>query len=482
MTTRLVLLSAPVSIAERYGAFAAAASTEPSFALVCLAAVAQQAGSEITVIDASARGLTVTQALQETLRADPNVVGITATTAGIVAAAELAGDIKRNRPDTITVIGGCHATALPEQTLTEFPGFDLVALGEGEDTLCALLRHVQKEDRESLQSLPGLAARSDGRIRTNPRRPLIHDLDQLPLPAWSLLPGFPRAFRPSPARIKRWPCASVVFTRGCPNQCVFCDRSVFGHRCRGYSAERAVEIVKDLRDHFGVREILVEDDTFTASRARVTEFCERLIAERLDVSWSCLGRADRVDPEVLSFLRKAGCWQISYGIESGHPEILKAMKKNLDLERVRQAVAWSRAAGLRTKGFFIMGFPGENHDTLNATREFAKSLPLDDITVMQLTPFPGSELYAMAPRWGSFEPDWRKMNTLETVFIPDGLTKDDLESARARMIREFYMRWHVIFRMIGRLMGHPRAAWATVAGLRAFLRVTRQRPRTRTPP
>lgn len=468
---RLVLASAPVGLSERYGAFAGAASTQPSFGIVCLAAAAQQMGAEVNIVEASAENLSCDQTVNEIRQYGPEVTGISATTVGIVAAGELARRLKALFPQMVVVIGGCHVSAIPAETLESFPAFDLAVIGEGERTLVEILRRVA--DGGGVPSgLEGTAERVPEGIRINPPRPLIESLDELPLPPWSLLRGFPKAFRPSPARVRRSPCASIVLTRGCPNDCSFCDRSVYGRRCRSYSPQRAVGLVHDLRQRYGVREVLLEDDTFVLSKDRVREFCERLMAAKIDVTWSCLGRADRVTPDLLGLMRKAGCWHISFGIESGDPGILRSVCKNLDLEQVRQAVRWSREAGLRTKGFFMVGFPGETAATLKATRDFARSLPLDDITVAQLTPFPGSRIYATADQEGTFDRDWRKMNILNTVFVPNGLTRESLDAARSQLLREFYLRPGVIGRHLLNVIRNPRIASSMLRGLAALWRTT----------
>ncbi len=473
MNVRLALVTAPATLEERYGAFAGAANTEPSFGLACLGAVALQAGAEVHIVEAAARGLSVEQTLHrlQELRAD--LVGISATTSGIEASAELARRLKAAAPRTVTAVGGCHATALPVETLRAYPGFDLAVCREGEATLVDLLERLAAEPGAVPRGVAGTAERDGDTIRVNEPRPYLEDLDSLPLPAWSLLEGFPRAFRPSPARIRRWPCASVVLTRGCPNRCTFCDRSVFGRRCRAYSPAYAVRMIRDLRERFGVREILIEDDTFIISRERVSAFCDLLLAERVDVTWSCLGRADRVTPDLLRHMRRAGCWHISYGIESGDEAILERVNKNLDIPRIRQALAWSRAAGLRTKGFFMVGFPGENRASLAATRRLALDLPLDDISVMLLAPFPGSELFACAADYGTFDADWRRMTTIEPVFVPAGFRRAELEAARSRLLRDFYLRPRILARQALRLAGRPRAAWAAWQGFRALLGATR---------
>jgi len=469
MALRISLVTAPVGLAERYGRFRGAANTEPSFALVLLGAVARRAGHQVQCVEASAFNLTTAETLRRILAFGPDIVGITATTVGIHAAGELAASLRAAAPGVHVIAGGCHVTAIPEETLDEFPALDLLVVGEGEQTFSELLSFVDTNHRLP-PDLAGTVIRDKGTARRNPPRPVIRDLDSLPLPAWDMLDGFPSAFRPSPARIRRWPCASVVLTRGCPNQCVFCDRSVFGNHCRSYSAAYAVNLIRELRDKYGVREILIEDDTFVLQRAHVQEFCERLLAEKIDVTWSCLGRADRVTPELLALMKRAGCWHIGFGIESGDPEILKAVHKNLDLEQVRQAVTWCRNAGIETKGFFIVGFPGETPASMEATRLFALSLPLDDISVMQMTPFPGSALYSMAGKAGQFDTDWRKMNALNTVFVPTGLTAGQLEAARARMIRTFYFRPGIMLGHLRRALTHPRTALGFLQSLPALLR------------
>lgn len=472
MNVRLVLCSAPVSLQERYGSLAGAGSTEPSFGLVCLAAAARQAGAEVHIVEASSEGLSVERAAAEIRRHDPHIVGLSATTSGIVAAGSLADALKASGSQALILIGGCHATALPEQTLDEFRSLDQVVIGEGEATLAAIIKAVG-EAHSLPPELIGTAERRDGRPHRNAPRPLIENLDELPLPAWSLLRGFPRAYHPSPARIRRWPCASVVLTRGCPNVCTFCDRSVFGRRCRSYSPAYAVRLIRDLHDHHGVKEILIEDDTFVIVKDHVREFCERLIAECVDVSWSCLGRADRADQDLLTLMKRAGCWHISYGIESGDPQILKSVHKNLNMEQVRLAIEWSRSAGLRTKGFFIVGFPGETHESLEATRRVALSLPLHDISVMRMTPFPGSELYETASTLGTLNRNWKQMNTLTSVFIPRGLSQADLDGAHVGLLRSFYRRPSVLWDQTLHALSHPRLLYHALKGLASLVRLFR---------
>jgi anaerobic magnesium-protoporphyrin IX monomethyl ester cyclase len=474
---RVALVSAPLTLEERYGKFASAGNTQPTYALPCLGAIALQEGADVRLVDASARGLEVQATAQEIVKFHPDLVGITSTTVGICASGELARQIKEKIPQTRIVIGGCHVTALPVETLSEFSGFDLAVIGEGEVTFAEMLSAV-KETGSVPGTLAGAAVRQDGHIYVNPPRPFIQNLDELPLPAWELLPGFPLAFVPSPARIRQMPCASVVFARGCPNQCRFCDRSVFGNKVRAVSPAYAIQLVKSLRDRFGVKELLIEDDTFIISRDRVVEFCERLIAEKLDITWSCLGRVDRANPEILRLMRRAGCWHISYGIESGDQKILDLMCKGETLAQVRAAIRLTQEAGIRTKGFFMLGLPGESQASLRLTQELALQLPLDDISVMSFTPFPGTAVFADVKRWGTFEQDWRKMNIVDTVFVPHGLTASDLDKARREMLSAFYLRPRVFLSKLLDAILRPAVLWRMVKAFVALLGIIWKREET----
>lgn len=467
----IVLISSPVSLEARYGKYSAAGNTQPTFALVCLGAVAEKEGAHVRVIDAAAENLSIEACLREITSARPRLVGISSTTVGISASGKLAAGIKEALPDAIVIIGGCHVTALPEETLSEFAGFDMAVIGEGEETFREVIRSAEAGAGVPV-GLPGTAIRKDGEVTVYPRRPFIRDLDELPLPAWHLLRGFPGAYHPSPSRIRRTPCASVVLTRGCPNRCLFCDRSVFGNRVRAYSPARAIDLVRQLRSDFGVKEILIEDDTFITSRSRVEEFCAGIVSEKIDVTWSCLGRADKVTPAILKRMREAGCWHISFGIESGDQTILDAMQKRERLPDVENAVRWSHEAGLKTSGFFILGFPGETSDSLDRTRAFALKLPLDDISIMRLTPFPGTALYESISRHGTFTREWEKMNILNTVFVPNGLTEEALDRARNRMLREFYFRPRILASKMSALMRNRNLFLPLLRGLMAFIRVT----------
>jgi anaerobic magnesium-protoporphyrin IX monomethyl ester cyclase len=223
-------------------------------------------------------------------------------------------------------------------------------------------------------------------------------------------------------------------------QCTFCDRSVFGSRYRLFSVDYIGEMVRVLTKRYGVRDILFEDDSFTLNKDRVLSLCEMMCKNPIRFSWSCLGRIDTIDKDVLQQMKNAGCWQIGFGIESGNASILAAAEKKINLERIRETLTMTKAAGIHTKGFFILGLPHETRSSMDESIRFALSAALDDISVSFATPFPGTQLYEQAGRLGAFSPRWGAMNLLNAVFVPDGLSKSLLERFHATFIRRFYLR------------------------------------------
>ena len=469
---RILFVSPPLSLEERYGDLAGAGSSMPSLGLLMLGAVARRAGYKPFIIEAAAENMSLPQVMDRVAEIQPEMVGITATTLSIFNAHTLAEEVKQLDPGIVTVVGGPHVSAVPVETLTRFPNFDIAVIGEGEDTLNELLSALN-EDRQ-LSAVAGLALRDSESIKLTAKRPRIKDLDTLPFPAWDLLPGFPGNYKPTPFRHLQLPAAPLVTSRGCPNNCIFCDRSIFGRACRLFSADYVIAMIRELVEEYGVRELVFEDDTFVMNKPRVTKICQAIKESGWNLTWTGLGRVDMVDQELLSIMREAGCWQIAYGIESANQDILDLVEKKIKLERVSQALTWTKQAGMLTKGFFILGFPTETQASIQRTIDFAKRESLDDISVFKLTPLPGSRIYEIADEYGTFDNDWRKMNLLDTVFVPKDLTQRELEDSAKRMLKEFYLRPKTVLSYIGRVMKKPSLIPAVLLGLGAFLKTVKK--------
>ncbi|MDP2753151.1 MAG: radical SAM protein, partial [Nitrospirota bacterium] len=367
-----------------------------------------------------------------------------------------------------TIIGGPHLTAIPEETMGLFKSFDFGVNVEGEETMRGLI-HLLKHGGTGSDGSGVIFREGDKTLRTAPRK-FLDDLDRLPFPAWDLLKDFPKKYHPPPFRFRRLPAVYIVTTRGCPYKCIFCDRSVFGNKCRGHSSDYILELIEYMYKRFGIREILIEDDTFVTFKKRLIEVCEGILNRGIKISWSCLARADAVTPEILSLMKKAGCWSISYGIETGDEDVMKFIGKNITLDKVEQAVRFTKKAGIISKGFFILGHPTDTHDTIKKTIDFALRLPLDDISISMMTPFPGSKLYEIASEYGEFENNWKKMNELDVVFIPKGLTKDNLRRYSKEMFKRFYLRHRIVLNYMKRITGNPKGLPFYLRGFSAFLK------------
>lgn len=245
-----------------------------------------------------------------------------------------------------------------------------------------------------------------------------------------------RAYRPSPPSYRRLPFAAVFGSRGCPGRCTFCHTDGW---VRLRSAQRIVEEIEGLQRAYGIREVLFYDDNFTLRRERVLALCELLERRKLELSWAANARVDRVDPEMLAAMKRAGCWRLLLGIESGSQRILDRVQKGITKEQVSDAVAMIRAAGIQTYGMFILGFPSETYAEALETIAFMKSLDLDFMNVAALTPFPGAQIHAEVADEPGFK-GFARMNMYDISYVPATLTECELDDLLRRSMREFYRR------------------------------------------
>jgi radical SAM superfamily enzyme YgiQ (UPF0313 family) len=443
MAISVFLTTTPYSLKERYGRLAPIGSTLPSLGLLMLGASLRQAGLRVRIVDAVAQGLGYAEVTEEVKKFRPDLIGISALTPSITKAAQLSFLLKKTCPSVPIVIGGPHFTAMPEQTLRDYPCFDYGISGEGEKAI-VILAEALAADRKPYD-IPGVVYRDGEGILFGPPAQMISDLDSLPFPAWDLLDNFPSAYHPAIFKYKKLPSTHIVSARGCPNNCIFCDNSVFGHRTRFHSSEYVLEMARYLKKRFAVRDLIFEDDQFLVKKDRVKEICQGLLDRKTNLVWSCSGRADSVnDLSLLKLMKASGCWQINYGIESGEEKILEFAEKSISICQIEKALRLTRQAGIRSKGYFIFGLPGETERTMAKTIRFAKRLPLSDVSVFMLTPFPGSRIYEIAERHGTLDKDFTKMNILNAVYVPNGLTREKMEKYQKHFALEFYLRPRII--------------------------------------
>ncbi|MBE0584291.1 MAG: cobalamin B12-binding domain-containing protein [Desulfofustis sp.] len=438
--------------------------------LLCIAAFLERQGFSVAVEDCLGpwSATTPEDTVRRILNHKPDLVGFSTTTSGFLSACDLASLIKQKNPDIITVFGGVHVSAMGGELLTRFAPIDYLCLGEGEQTLAELAAGTTPAE------ITGLGWRDNGVIRINEKREPIADLDSLPFPAYEKLDGFPNGYHLPLFSYITPPGATMITSRGCPYQCSYCDRSVFNRGYRYNSAPYIYEHMNYLRNRFGVRHINIYDDLFTLQRQRIETLCRSLIDKPLGLRFNCAVRVGHADEALLRLLKAAGCLMVSVGIESGDPTLLEVHKPGVYLEEVRTTVRRIHEVGLRVKGLFMMGLPGETEESIKKTSDFVISLDLDDMNMAKFTPFHGAPVWQTIFGQGQVDEDWRKMNCLNFVFLPRGIDSwETLDYLYNTHVKRFYSDpgWRKRFR--GRLWQHRHSLFRLVRNLPDFLSAMR---------
>jgi anaerobic magnesium-protoporphyrin IX monomethyl ester cyclase len=446
------------------------ANVMPPHGLMLLAAVLKRAGVLASIVDLFAHPAFAEDAVGEILAREPDCVGFTATTAGFLPGYRLAERLKAARPALPVLFGGAHPTALWRELLVRYPALDMIVVGEGEATMVELAAADFRPSRD----IAGLAFRDASGEPVFPGpRPLLRDLDSLPRPAYEELSGFPKSYPMPIFNYPRSPATTMISSRGCPYACSYCDRSVFGSTFRYHSAPYLVDHLTFLKQRYGIRHVGFYDDNFMLRRSHVTEFAELLLKRRLGITFNCIGRSDHLDRELLRLMRRAGCWMINIGIESGDEALIQQHRRNAEQERVVEAMGMIRASGIRVKGLFMMGIPGESEESIQRTIDFVARHPLDDANLTKFTPFPGSPLYASVREHGRFDEDWDRMNCTNFVFIPKGLSLEQLERHYLRFYRSFWGGPSGLWRLLSMAWKSPDSLLRFVTQFRHFLEAER---------
>ena len=421
-----------------------ALSRFPPLGLLSLAAAARRAGFAARVLDLAEPE---DQAALERWSPDaaPLLVGITATTPEFTAAVALVGALRRRLPGAPVVLGGIHVSALGADALRE-SGADFGALGEGEETLVELLAHLaEARPSAELAAIRGLAWRQGDEITVNPPRPVIPDLDALPPPAWELIDGERYLARPWGILQERARVGFVVTSRGCPHGCSFCaSPGVMGRGFRAHRPARVVDEIEALYRARGVREILIADDAFTTDPARAAAICEEVLRRGLDISWRTPNgvRADSLDGPLVRTMRRSGAYLMGFGIEAADRALLTRAGKPTDLDRVSDAIALVRRAGILTFGTFILGLPGQTRAAIEETIRYAVDAELDVAHFGLYAPYPGSPDFEALARSASPPPglrDWDRY-VLSEPHPAASLPPQELKALLRRAYLSFYLR------------------------------------------
>ncbi len=366
--------------------------------IACLAAYLRDKKIEIKVIDAPIMGWDFKKTSQVAVGSGAKIIGVSCLTENRYSALKTLEEIKRVDSSITTVIGGLHATFSDKLLLKNYPFLDVVVRGEGEETLYELSKAIKSG--KNLGKILGISYRKDGEIISNPPRAFIQDIETLPFPAYDL---FPMKDYPLPPDVstKVNQTSLITTSRGCPMGCKFCETThAWGKKVRSTSAKKLFEEVKYLYDNFGIDYIRFADDLFTLKKEKVMAFCELMIKNKLPVKFRIQARVDCVDEEMLRALKKAGCDLIEYGAESGSDKVLKAMGKNITIEKIKNAVRITRKVGIDVKYFLIIGGLEEGPNETWETFELIKQTNPDWIGINALTIYPGTEVFKIAKEQG----------------------------------------------------------------------------------
>jgi len=327
----------------------------------------------------------------------PDIVGISCLFSSQSENAHKVASIVKKIKDIPIVMGGAHPSSVPKEVLKD-KNVDAVIIGEGEETLLEYVKNI--DDASKLGSLDGFAFRHNGRVVINPKKRFIEDLSSLPFPARHLFPmdKYFSAKYGHGVDMMRKPITSMTTSRGCPYNCVFCSiHTVWGKSYRTRSAKNVVDEIELLVKKYGVREIHFEDDNLTLNKMRMIDICKEIIRRKLDIKWTTPNGVAlwTLDRNVLTYMKRAGCYKLCFGIESGDSETQKFIRKGVPLEKAKRIIRDANELGIWTHGFFVIGFPFEKRESIENSLKYAIDTDLDFASFFLATPYPETDLYAI---------------------------------------------------------------------------------------
>ena len=464
MAKKILLINPPSAFdVYKNSKVRAAVPRLPVMSLAMLASVLLKEGAEVKILDLAVEPdhfSSLSDAVKGFL---PDFVGVTATTPLFFEAVSIARIVRETKNDTILIAGGAHPSALPEECL-KTSDFDLIVIGEGEETVKEIVRG------DPWSEIKGIAFRGEREIITTPERDIAADLDELPIPALHLFD----LSRYSCPRIisRRNPVGPLEMSRGCVFRCSYCNKNISGRTFRIKSPERVIEEILHLR-RLGFREFHVLDDQFSTDIKKAKEICRAIIGSGIDMPWNLRTgvRVDRIDEEFLDLARRAGCYQVGVGFESGSQASLDAIGKGINLAQAIKASGMIRRAGLECVGFFMLGLPTDTVETLEETIDFAVRLDPDYAKATILVPFPGTVIFDEFEKKGLIKTrDWRKYNfhNASEIYNHPSLDWGTLNRYYDKFHCRFYIRFNYIFRHFFRSLRQGRLIADLISAFRTF--------------
>jgi radical SAM superfamily enzyme YgiQ (UPF0313 family) len=365
----------------------------------------------------------------------PDAIFMETTTPSIMFDYQDIATMKGRSGGALMLAGGPHVSMFPSEALKECDALDIVLKQEFDTKIARVL-----DSLGDLSGVPGVVFRRNGQIVDTGPAELCLQLDELPFPDRDTVP-FERYHE---AWYSRLPFINLMTSRGCPYHCTFClwPNAMYGHRQRFRSVDNVVDELRYEIERHGIREVNIDDSTFTTNKARVVEFCQKLRDNKIDLLWTCNGRVDNVDRELLLEMKVSGCKMIRYGVESGSEEVLKSIRKGYTLDQVRRSFKLTQQVGIMALGGFMFGFPQDTPETTEQTLQLAKELTPDMVQFSICMPYPGTTMYAKALEAGRIvAQSWREYDmTWGPVVKLEGMDRADLKHVLSRAYREFHFR------------------------------------------
>jgi anaerobic magnesium-protoporphyrin IX monomethyl ester cyclase len=369
--------------------------------LAYVAAALEKSGFQVDMLDNYLLEKPIDEVKSELKRLNPEIVGITCSSATYSRCVETAKAVKETLPSCKVVVGGWHPSYEPESML-QHSEIDYVVIGEGERAMVELATHISKGENDgAIADIAGVAYRREGKTVKNAQS-FINNLDELPFPAWHLLPLhlYDRRIEFLSAK----PVDNMSIARGCPFNCAFCEiKQLWGTTCRTFSPPRILAEIKHLMANYGTKGIYFINDNFTIRKKETAELCTLIKKDNLDIEWVCDTRADLISRDLLKEMKAAGCKTIWFGGESGSPRILKKLNKTVTLEQTERALKMCREAGIQTACSFLLGIPGETAADMKATFKFARKIDPDWCRFNVFVAVPGSALYDEVMQKGLYD-------------------------------------------------------------------------------
>ena len=431
-------------------------SVHPPVGLAYLASFLQKYGYEVEIIDANALNIHKEELINIIVNHSSRFIGFTSVTATVNLVSQICDKIKE-KTDKVLILGGQHATFKDKEVLAACTSIDFIVRGEGEMSLLRLLNRLKIN--KTAKGLMGITYSKNNKVVSNPDRPPIKNINIIPFPAWELLPRSKyrlNGFLDIGLNGKQ--LAKLISTRGCHNKCTFCASAHFWGKPRFRNVDNIFKELVYLTQELNVRHIDFMDDCLTIPVSRFRDLCNRIIENNLNFKWSCYSRVQNINEELVQLMKKAGCFMVLLGIESGNQEIIDSIKKQITLEQVTKAVALFKKYNIDCLGFFMIGLPKDTKETVHETVNFARNLNLDFPFFSVTTPFPGTELYDwfMSSNYAPENIDWNQFSTHgDTIYRTESLSSKEIKQLYDYAIKKCYFNPTFIANLIINIIKNP---------------------------